>query len=308
MRAVRVHEFGPPTAIVVEELPRPVPGAGEVLIEVHAAGVGLWDAWIRAGGGPVDQMLPLTLGADVSGVIVEIGPHVTCLKPGDEVFGVVNSRFTNGYAEYAVAVAEMVARKPARASFVEAASMPVVAVTAWQMLFDHAQIKPGHRVLVLGADGNVGGYAVQLAHHHGANVIGVINSDEGARVKALGADPIIDLRHTPLMYLEKVDVVIDALGGINQHAALSVLKPDGLMVSAVSAPDEGLLATYKVRGYSFLVNTTTAYLNQIASRFDAGRLVANVGEVLPLDQARAAHEMLAGGRPRKRGRIVLAVR
>jgi NADPH:quinone reductase-like Zn-dependent oxidoreductase len=308
MRAVRIHQFGPPTAMVVEEQPRPAPGIGEVLIEVHAAGVGLWDAWIRAGGGPVDQALPLTLGTDVAGVVVETGPYVTGFEPGDEVFGVVNAHFTNGYAEYAVAAAEMVARKPAKASFIEAASMPVVAVSAWQMLFDHAQIKPGHRVLILGADGNVGGYAVQLAHQHGAHVIGVINSEEGERVKALGADEIIDARHAPLVYLEKVDSVIDTLGGTNQHVALSVLKPDGLMVSAVSAPDEGLLATYKVRGRAFLVNTTTAYLNRIASSFDAGQLVAYVGEVLPLEQARTAHEMLAGERPRKRGRIVLAVR
>jgi NADPH:quinone reductase-like Zn-dependent oxidoreductase len=308
MRAARVHQFGPPMAIVVEELPRPAPGAGEVLVEVHAAGVGLWDAWIRAGGGPADQVLPLTLGADVSGVVAEIGPHVTTFKPGDKVFGVVNARFTNGYAEYAVAVADMVARKPSRASFIEAASMPVVAVTAWQMLFDHAQIKPGHRVLILGADGNVGAYAVQLAHQHGAHVIGVVNSEEGERVKALGANEVIDTRHAPLVYLEKVDAVVDALGGINQHVALSVLKPGGLMVSAVSAPDEALLGTYKVRGYSFLVNTTTAYLNQIASRFDTGQLVAHVGEVLPLEQVQVAHEMLAGGRPRKRGRIVLAMR
>src|SRR4051812_42654405 len=154
MMAWRVHAFGPPTVMSFETVPRPDPGPGEVVVKVHAAGVGPWDGWIRAGRSALPQPLPLTLGSDLSGVIVAVGPQVTGFMAGDEVFGVTNPRFIGAYAEYAVATAAMLAGKPHTLSHVEAASVPVIAVTAWQGLFEEARLEPGQTVLIHGAAGN----------------------------------------------------------------------------------------------------------------------------------------------------------
>src|SRR5688572_28429950 len=159
MKAARVHQYGPPGTITLEDLPIPVPGPGEVLVRVHAAGVGPWDGWVRAGKSVLPQPLPLTLGSDFSGVVAAVGTGVAEFAPGDEVFGVTNPRFTGAYAEYAVAAAGMIAKKPPSLTHVDAASVPVVAVTAWQALFDEARLERGASVLIHGAAGNVGGYA-----------------------------------------------------------------------------------------------------------------------------------------------------
>src|SRR3954462_14336015 len=143
MMAWRVHEFGPPDVMKFEQVSRPKPGAGEVVVKVEAAGVGPWDELIRAGKSALPQPLPLILGSDLSGEIIDLGPGVSELRMGDEVYGVTNPQFTGAYAEYALASAAMISRKPASLTFVEAASVPVVAVTAWQALFDHAKVKAG---------------------------------------------------------------------------------------------------------------------------------------------------------------------
>jgi D-arabinose 1-dehydrogenase-like Zn-dependent alcohol dehydrogenase len=143
MLAWRVHDFGPPEAMILERVPRPDPGPGEVLVDVHAAGVGPWDGWIRAGKSTLPQPLPLTLGSDLSGTIAAVGSGISEMAVGDQVFGVTNTQFLGAYAEYAVASAGMLAKKPSSLSYAEAASVPVVAVTAWQGLFDHARLEAG---------------------------------------------------------------------------------------------------------------------------------------------------------------------
>jgi NADPH:quinone reductase-like Zn-dependent oxidoreductase len=161
MKAVRIHRFGGPAALVIDELPIPAPGPGELLVRVAAAGVGPWDALIREGKSKVSPPPPLTLGSDLSGEVEAVGPGVAEFKVGDQVYGVTNPQFCGANAEYAVASAAMIARKPERLSHIEAASAPVVAVTAWQMLFDYAKVTTGQRILILGAAGNVGAYVVQ---------------------------------------------------------------------------------------------------------------------------------------------------
>lgn len=148
MKALRVHQLGGLQAIIYEEVPRPVPGEGQVLVRVKAAGVGPWDAWVRAGKSALPQPLPLILGSDLSGVVEGVGSGVSNFRPGDEVFGVTNSQFTGAYADCAIADAAMIARKPVRLSYVEAASVPVVTSTAWQMVFDHGQVNGTKGVLV----------------------------------------------------------------------------------------------------------------------------------------------------------------
>ncbi|TPN83328.1 NADP-dependent oxidoreductase [Mesorhizobium sp. CU2] len=308
MIAARVNRFGPPEAIQMEEVDRPVAGPGEVLVRVHAAGVGPWDGWVRGGKSVLPQPLPLTPGADLAGTVESVGADVFAFARGDSVFGATNPRFVGAYAEYAVASAAMIARKPARLGDIEAASIPVIAVTAWQAIFEHAELAADQTVLIHGAAGNVGAFAVQLASRAGANVVAVVAEADTDYVRSLGASHTID--YTKERFEEKlsdVDAVIDLVGGETQRRSLSILKPRGILVSTVSRPNEVEAARHGVRSSFFLVDVSTARLDKIASMLERGDLVGKVGEVLPLASAVEAHEMLEGRRPHRRGKIVLRV-
>ncbi|MCJ2016460.1 NADP-dependent oxidoreductase [Methylobacterium sp. E-065] len=308
MKACRVHRFGPPSVITLEDVPRLEPGEGEVLVKVHASGVGPWDAWIRAGRSLLPQPLPLTLGSDVSGTVAALGPSVSKFTPGDAVFGVTNKRFTDGYAEYALASAGMLAIKPDRLAHVDAASLPVVAVTAWQALFDHAHISNGRTVLIHGAAGNVGTYAVQFARAAGARVIAAASTADHAYLRSMGASDVVDARAEGFEdKMNPVDAVIDLVGGELQARSFSIIKPGGTLVSAVSRPDPTLAAAHNVTAKFFFVDVTTDLLGQIAAEVVAGRIVTQIGAILPLAGARTAHEILEGSHPRLRGKIVLRV-
>jgi len=307
VKAVRIHRFGGLEAITYEEVPRPAPGKGQVTVRIKAAGVGPWDAWLRAGKSALPQPLPLILGSDFSGVVEDVGSGVTGIKPGDDVFGVTNSRFTGAYVECAVADAAMIARKPVRLTYVESASVPVVASTAWQMVFDHGHVDGTKRVLVHGAAGNVGAYAVQLAKRAGAEVAATAFTRDVDYVHSLGADQVVGLPGARFEErVKEVDVVIDTIGGETLDRSFQVIKPGGVLVSSVAAPDSGKGARNSVRGVFFLVAVTSEVLTGIADLLDSGQLRTSVGEVLPFADARLAHEMLAG-KPHKRGKIVLVV-
>ena len=307
MQAIRVHHFGGLDSLILEDVPRPVPGDGEVLLRVKAAGVGPWDAWVRSGRSVLFQPLPLTLGSDVSGLVESVGPGVTQFKAGDAVFGATNARFTGGYAEYAVASATKLAKMSPTMGFIEAASVPVVACTAWQMVFEYGAVAATKRVLVHGAAGNVGAYAVQLARLVAAEVVATALSGDVTYVQTLGADAVIDAQNSRFEEIvTDVDVVLDTIGGDTQDRSFAVLKPGGVLVSAVVAPDQQKAAHYGVRALFFLVEVSSRRLEHIASLIEAGELTTSVGDVLPLSDARIAHEMLAG-KPHKRGKIVLTV-
>jgi NADPH:quinone reductase-like Zn-dependent oxidoreductase len=306
MQAIRVHHFGGLDSLVLEDVPRPSPGEGAVLLRVKAAGVGPWDAWVRSGRSVLPQPLPLTLGSDVAGLVEQVGPGVSQFRAGDAVFGATNGRFTGGYAEYAVASATKLAKMPPRMGFVEAASVPVVACTAWQMV-DYGKVDSTKRVLVHGAAGNVGAYAVQFARRVAREVVATALSDDVAHVQALGANRIIDVQKSRFEEgLTDVDVVLDTIGGDTQDRSFAILKPGGVLVSVVAAPDQEKAARHGVQALFFLVEVSSERLEQIAALIEAGELTTNVGEVLPLAAARIAHEMLAGKR-HKRGKIVLQV-
>ena len=307
MQAIRVHQFGGIEALVAEDVPRPVPGDSEVLLRVKAAGVGPWDAWIRSGRSVLPQPLPLTPGSDVAGVVQAVGPGALQFKAGDAVFGATNAQFTGGYAEYAVASALTLAKMPRRLGFVEAASVPVIACTAWQMVFEHGAVDATSRVLVHGAAGNVGAYAVQLARRLAREVVATVSTDSVDYVKTLGAHRVIDVLKSRFEdVVSEVDVVLDTIGGDMQERSFAVLKPGGILVSAVSVPDQQKAAQHGVRAQFFLVDVSSDRLSRIAALIDAGELNPRVGDVLPLSDARVAHEMLAG-RPHQRGKIVLRV-
>jgi NADPH:quinone reductase-like Zn-dependent oxidoreductase len=308
MVAWRVHEFGSPDVMRFERVPRPDPGRGEVLVKVEAAGVGPWDGWIRAGKSALPQPLPLTLGSDLSGEIVALGPEVSELRARDQVYGVTNPRFIGAYAEYAVASAAMVARKPSALTHVEAASVPVIAVTAWQALFDHAQLKPGQVVVIHGAAGNVGAYAVQLARRAGVDIVATAGSDDIAFVRELGATTAIDYKTQRFEdEVRDADAVIDLVGGDTQQRSFRVLRRGGKLISAVSNPDQQLARSHGVDAAFFLVDVTSRNLAEIAGLIDQGKLRTRVGAVLPLAEAREAHLMLEHLRPQPKGKIVLTV-
>ena len=306
MRAAQVSQHGGPDVIQILDVPQPSVGPGQLLVRAHAVGVGPWDALIREGHSGVPQTLPLIPGSDVAGIVDVLGPGVTGFAVGDQVYGLTNGHFTGGYAEYAAVSTASMARKPRNLSFIEAASVPVVAVTAWQMLFDYARAVAGQKVLVLGAAGNVGAYAVQLARHAGLEVFATASSDDLDYIRALGAGIAIDYRHPRFEdFTQAMDIVIDTVGGDTRLQSLRVLKPGGILVSAVYSPlptEEAIRA--RVRAVTFIVNVTTAQLTTITSLFDSGKLAPQVGTVLPLADAQLAHRMLAGA-PHPRGKIVL---
>ncbi len=307
MMAWCVHEFGPPSVMRFERVARPKPGPGEVLVKVEGAGVGPWDGWIRAGKSALPQPLPLILGSDLSGEIVATGPEVSGLRVGEQVYGVTNPQFIGAYAEYALASAAMVSSKPSSLTHIEAASVPVVSVTAWQALFDQAELKAGQAAVIHGAAGNVGSYAVQLARRAGVQTIATVATDDISFVRDLGADTVIDYRTQRFEdEVREADAIIDLVGGETQSRSFQVLRRGGKLISAVSRPDPHLAEKHGVDAAFFLVNVTSRYLAEIAGLVDGGKLRTRVGAVLPLAEAREAHLMLEGMRPQPKGKIVLA--
>ena len=307
MKAARVLRFGPPSVIENDDLPRPEPAAGQLLVRVKAAGVGPWDALVREGKSELHQPLPLILGSELAGIVEQIGAGISGFKTGDEVYGATNDQFTGAYAEYALPSAKMMSQKPRTLNFIEAASVPIVAVTAWQMLFDYARVTSGQTVLIHGGAGNVGAYAVQMASQAGLHVTATAASSDLQYVRSLGAERVVDFQTQRFEeLLSGMDVVLDTVGGDTQQRSLQVLNPGGILVSVVSPVPDTTQKRYGVRAVFFYVDVTTARLNKITELFEGRKLITDVGTVLPLEEAHVAHEML-GGAPHKRGKIVLSI-
>jgi|SRR5579872_5735066 len=305
MKAVRIHRFGPPEVVVLDDISRPTPASGEVLVRVAAAGVAPWDAIIREGKSAVSPQPPLTLGSDLSGFIEAVGPDVTTFKIGEEVYGVTNPQFCGAQAEYAVASAGMIAPKPQSLTHLQAASAPVVAVTAWQMLFQYAQAKNSEVVMITGAAGNVGAYAVQMALHAGMGVVAVARPQEVEMLHSLGVTTILDSSADDFSArLSPVDVLLDTVGGMVVQQCVNAVRPGGRLVSVVSA--NPLPQRTNMQSMFFYAEVTSERLLTLNDLFQSGAISARVGSVLPLSEARHAHEMLAGA-PHGRGKIVLQV-
>jgi NADPH:quinone reductase-like Zn-dependent oxidoreductase len=301
VKAVRIHRFGSPEVVVVEDVPVPSPGPAEVLVRVAAAGVAPWDAIIREGNSKVSPQPPLTLGSDLSGTVERVGPGVTNFAPGDEIYGVTNPQFCGAQAEFALAAAEMIAPSPRGLSQVEAASAPVIAVTAWQMLFQYAQATRGQRVMVLGAAGNVGAYAVQMAIDAGIDVVAIARGSDQDLLRSFGVTSIFDSNQPAFEQgLPRVDAILDTVGGGTLERCVAALKPGGKLVSVVSTQQLPPGAIF------FYAEVTTGRLRTLTKLFEDRGISARVGSVLPLSEARHAHDMLAGA-PHKPGKIVLQI-
>jgi NADPH:quinone reductase-like Zn-dependent oxidoreductase len=245
------------------------------------------------------------LGSDLAGVVDRVGDGVKDFRVGDLVYGVTNPQFIGAQADYAVCEAGMIAPKPRGLGDLEAASAPVIAVTAAQMLFEYADSKPGQTVLIVGAAGNVGAYAVQMAIGSGIGVVAVARKRDEQVLRELGASAIVDSEAPDFARgLPRVDAILDLVGGEIVQKSVGALKENGKLVSAVS--DQIATQREDVKPVFFYAEVTTARLRELTEMFEAGKIRARVGSVLALEEARRAHEMLAGA-PHERGKIMFRV-
>jgi NADPH:quinone reductase-like Zn-dependent oxidoreductase len=308
VKAIRIHEYGGPEVFVYEDAPRPEPAAGEVLVKVHATALNPVDRFTRAGylQGMANFTLPFIPGLDLAGVVEAVGEGVTTVAAGDAVYGYSNMMRQGAYAEYAVVSAGEIAPKPASLDFETAASVPLVGLTAWQGLFGVGGLQAGQTVLIHGAGGGVGSLAVQFARAKGAQVLATAGSDKLALLRDLGVAAAIDYTTTRFEDVARdVDVVFDTVGGDLTERSLAVLKGGGIYVTPAGQPDAEVAAARGVRASGMMAQANPADLAEIASLIDAGTVKPVVSTVLPLAEARQAHELLEAGHTR--GKIVLRV-
>jgi NADPH:quinone reductase-like Zn-dependent oxidoreductase len=310
MKAVRIHDYGSSDELVEDRVPRPVPGLGQVLVKIRAAGVNPVDTEIRQG-----EMqsfwsfdLPLILGTDVAGVIESLGGNkVRGLKVGDEIYGDVDMSVSGGYAEYGIAHLDQIAKKPKSLSFEEAAALPVITQTALQGLRDYAGLKKGQRILIHGGAGGVGSFAIQFAKLMGAYAITTASKRDFKFVQELGVDEVWDYHEDAfdVQIQEPVDVVFDLIGGDTRAKSWKILKKGGTLVATTDQPSEKLAKKARVRAVMMEMESRREDLEKIARLFDSGKIHLRLAKVLPLRQAKQAHELLA--QHKVHGKLVLKV-
>jgi NADPH:quinone reductase-like Zn-dependent oxidoreductase len=309
MKAIHLHGQGGPDHLVYEDAPKPHPGLGEVLVRVFATGVIAnelkWDVTYQTKAGN-PRALPIP-GRDLSGVVEEVGFGVTTLVPGSEVYAMLDYCYDGAEAEYTIALPGELAPKPRTLDHVQAAAVPLSALTAWQALFDRANLVAGQTVLIHGAAGGVGVFAVQLARWAGAHVIATASVGNRDFLRGLGASAVIDYSTTCFEEVVKpVDVVFDLVGGDTLQRSWQVVKPGGVLVSVVSPrPSAEIVRGHAARFAWFVVEPNREQLIQIGTLLDAGHMRPIVETVLPLSEARQAYEQ--GAKGHIRGKIVLRV-
>jgi len=301
MQAARVHDYGGPEVLLIEQAPRPEPKAGEVLIRVKAAGVNPANWQMR--GGAYKQFMPLQFpwipGLEGAGTVEAVGAGVSTFQQGQEVYGI----FSSAYSEYAIALAKDIQPKPSNLTFEQAASVPMGALTAWGAVINTANVQSGQRVLVHGAAGGVGAFVVQLAHWKGAHVIGTASAGNLEFVKSLGAESAIDYNAAPFeTVVHDMDVVVDTVGGDISERSWQVLHKDGMFVTVAGrlAPDAGKAQGIRAMNASRAPAET---LNQISELLVSKKIIPVVGKSFTFQEVRQAQELSQGGHGR--GRIVL---
>jgi NADPH:quinone reductase-like Zn-dependent oxidoreductase len=306
MKAVVVHEYGGPEMLKYEDAPRPDPKEKEVLVRVIACGVNPADPLIVSGkyAKEFGTHLPLIPGYDVAGVVEKTGTKVTKLKVGDGVYGY--ALFGGGWAEYAVLAENEAALKPRSLTFVEAAAVPLAALTAWQALIDVAQLSAGQTALIHGGSGGVGSFAVQIAKVRGARVFATASTPNQDLLKQLGADVAIDYTKTKFEEVAKeVDVVLDPVGRDTLTRSYAVVKKGGIITTLVTRCDQAQLDKYGIRGASISVKPDAIELAEITKWIDEKKIKPIVTQVLPLSEAVKAHEQAAT--KHTRGKMVLKI-
>lgn len=309
MKALRAHQRGGPEQLVIEDVEVPIRGRGEVLVAVHAAAITLtellWDlSWQTRDGTDRTPVIP---SHEVSGTVADLGEDVDGLAVGDQVYGLVDFDRNGAAAEFVTVPASALAAKPARATHLEAAALPLAALTAWQALVDHADLRAGERVLVHGGAGGVGVYGVQLAAHLGAQVIATDLPTNEAFVRSLGAAEFLDFTKQRFDdELSDLDVVLDTVGGETLARSYRVLRPGGRLVTLAAPPDQVLAQKYAVHAMFFVVRPDHEELTQIAALVDEERLRPVVAGTFPLAEGRTAFKSIHSAR--RPGKIILVVR
>jgi NADPH:quinone reductase-like Zn-dependent oxidoreductase len=300
MRAIRLCTPDGPAGLVLEELDTPTPGAGEALVRVHAAAITRGELdW------PVDR-LPATPSYEFSGVVAALGPEVAGLEVGEAVYALAGFDRDGAAADYTVVPAAVLAPKPRTLGHVESAAIPLAALSAWQGLFDHGQLAEGQRVLVHGAAGGVGGFAVQLARWRGAFVAGTASTANLEAARGLGADQLVDHSRERFEDLvEPVDLVFDTAGGDRLERSAAVVRPGGRLVSVAAEPPPQAAAARGIQAVYFVVEPNREQLVEIARLADQGVLRVTVEETFPLASARAAFERVQ--QRHGAGKVVLVV-
>jgi NADPH:quinone reductase-like Zn-dependent oxidoreductase len=309
MRAIRIHKYGGPEVLRYENAPRPKPQTGEVLIRVYVAGVNPIDWKVREGHMKDfwPHKFPLILGWDVSGVVDEVGKGVSRFKIGDEVYCLADPIRNGAYADYIVVRESELALKPNSLHHIRAAAVPLAGLTAWQSLFETAQLQPGQRVLIQAGSGGVGHFAVQFAKWKGAYVFATASTKNQDLLRQLGVDEPIDYAQQQFENVARnIDIVLDTLGGETQERSWSVLKKGGTLVSLVQPPSEEKAKELGVRVAIIGAQPNGAQLAEIAKIIDSGKLAPIIDRVLPLSEARRAHELSQSGH--SHGKIALRVK
>jgi NADPH:quinone reductase-like Zn-dependent oxidoreductase len=291
MHAVRIHSFGDPNVLTVENIPIPEPKPNEIAIRVSAASVNPVDYKIRSGQYPSvkKDQLPKVLGRDVAGVVERVGSRITRFEKGDAVYAMLG-RDVGGYAEYALATEAEAAPSPTSLDFVQAAAVPLAALTAWQGLFDHGGLKKGQRVLIHGGSGGVGHFAIQFAKAKGAWVATTVSPDDIEMARRLGADQAIDYKHQKFEdEVKDIDLVYDLIAGETQTRSFAVLKDCGALVSTLQKPDEQLAKKHNVRGMHYMATPNASQLEEIARLIDSGKVKVVIDAIYPLEEAAKAH-------------------
>ena len=307
MKAIQIHQFGGPEELKYEEAPMPKINPDDVLIKVFATSINPVDWKVREGEMKQIQFkFPLILGWDVSGVITEVGSDVKNFEAGQEVYSRPDLPRNGTYAEFVAVKAGSIAEKPRSISHVEAASIPLAGLTAWQGIFDHGQLKPGQKILIHGASGGVGTLAVQLAKWKGAYVIGTASENNIDFLKELGADEVIDYKNQQFeKELKDIDVVFDTIGGETQKKSVEVLKIGGILVSTVGVQDEEAFKAKNIQTYQFMAQSYPEQLKQIADLVDSGKLKPVINQVFPLEEIAKAQKVSEEGHTR--GKIAIKV-
>ncbi|MGH8426852.1 MAG: NADP-dependent oxidoreductase [Gammaproteobacteria bacterium] len=333
MKALIFKRYGGLDQVAFADIPRPVPKPDEILVQVHAAGLNPVDNKIRSGKmKPILRFrLPATLGSDLAGVVVEVGRSVTRFKPGDAVFASIDGLRMGALAELAVVVENAAAPKPAHLDFVQAASVPMVGLTAWQTLKEHAHLKPGQKVFIPAGSGGIGTFAIQFAKYLGAEVATTTSTDNVDLVRSLGANEVIDYRKQKFEdVLRDYDVVLDTLGGESLEKSFRILRPKSVVVSIVGPPDAAFgrrrgmnflmvfvlwflsrkvhrLARKRGAEYSFLLlNPNGSQLAEIGELLDRASIRPVIDRVFPFDQAKEALAYLEAGRAK--GKVVVKIK
>jgi NADPH:quinone reductase-like Zn-dependent oxidoreductase len=299
MQAVVIHETGGPDVLHYEEAERPEPGDGQVLIRVHAAGVNPTD-W-KSRRGLSEMRLPAVLGRDASGTVE--ASRADGFDEGEDVFGYVPG---GGYAEFALASADAIAKKPAALSYEQAAALPVAGMTAWQALFDRGGLRGGQTALIAGAAGGVGHLAVQFAKLAGARVIGTGSSRNRDFVLGLGADEYVDYTAQDVSQaVSGVDVAFDTVGGDTTESLVPTLREGGTLVTIANAPPEEAARARGASAQLLVMSPSSEQLARISELVAGGEVRVEISEVLPLSDVQRAHELSESGHTR--GKIVLTV-